>query len=75
VVSQILLELAKSAREEALILLPNARAMVRVDRLGFIGYIIEASQKGATVKIICPLSDENLKFSRKSLSRHQLSQF
>jgi len=65
VVSQILLELAKSVREEALILLPNARAMVRVDRLGFIGYIIEASQKGATVKIICPLSDENLEILNK----------
>ncbi len=65
VVSQILLELAKSVREEALILLPNARAMVRVDRLGFIGYIIEASQKGATVKIICPMSDENLEILKK----------
>ena len=65
VVSQILLELAKSIRKEALILLPNARAMVRVDRLGFIGYIIEASQKGATVKIICPLSDENLEILKK----------
>ena len=65
VVSQTLLELAKSVRKEALILLPNARAMVRVDRLGFIGYIIEASQKGATVKIICPLSDENLEILKK----------
>jgi two-component system sensor histidine kinase VicK len=65
VVSQILLELAKSVTKEALILLPNARAMVRVDRLGFIGYIIEASQKGATVKIICPLSDENLEILKK----------
>jgi two-component system sensor histidine kinase VicK len=65
VVSQILLELAKSVKKEALILLPNARAMVRVDRLGFIGYIIEASQKGATVKIICPLSDENLEILKK----------
>jgi len=62
---EVLLELAKSVREEALILLPNARAMVRVDRLGFIGYIIEASQKGATVKIICPLSDENLEILKK----------
>jgi two-component system sensor histidine kinase VicK len=65
VVSQILLELAKSVRKEALILLPNARAMVRVDRLGFIAYIIEASQKGATVKIICPLSDENSEILKK----------
>ncbi|MDP9289683.1 MAG: ATP-binding protein, partial [Thermoproteota archaeon] len=65
VVSQILLKLAKSVRKEALILLPNARAMVRVDRLGFIANIIEASQKGATVKIICPLSDENSEILKK----------
>ncbi len=59
VVSQILLNLAKSVKKEALTLLPNAKALVRLDRLGFINYVIRASQRGITVKIICPLSDEN----------------
>jgi signal transduction histidine kinase len=58
-VSQILLELAKSAEKEVLIHLPNDKSMVRLERLGVIDDIIEASRKGAVVKILCPLSKEN----------------
>jgi signal transduction histidine kinase len=57
--SQILVDLAKSVKKEALFLLPNDRAMLRVDRLGIIDYLIQASRDGAEVKIICPLSSEN----------------
>ena len=64
-VSQILFNLAKSVKKEALILLPSAKAMIRVDRLGIIDHIINASQRGATVKIICPFSEENSKITRK----------
>ncbi|MGB6672299.1 MAG: HAMP domain-containing sensor histidine kinase [Candidatus Nitrosopolaris sp.] len=64
-VSQILFNLAKSVKKEALILLPSAKAMIRVDRLGVIDHIINASQRGATVKIICPFSEENSKITRK----------
>jgi signal transduction histidine kinase len=64
-VSQILFNLAKSVKKEALILLPSAKAMIRVDRLGVIDHIINASQRGATVKIICPFSEENSKVTRK----------
>lgn len=63
-VSQILLNLAKSVKREALILLPSAKAMIRVDRLGVIDHIINASQRGATVKIICPFSEENSNITR-----------
>ena len=64
-VSQILYNLAKSVKNEALILLPSVKAMIRVDRLGVIDHVINASQRGATVKIICPLSEENSKVIRK----------
>jgi two-component system, OmpR family, sensor histidine kinase VicK len=59
--SQILVELAKSVKSEALILLPIDRSMVRLDRLQVFDYIIKASQEnnGAEVKIICPLSQIN----------------
>jgi signal transduction histidine kinase len=58
--TRILLDLAKSVKQEALILLPNDKAMVRVERLGVIDYMTKASQeKNATIKIICPLSEEN----------------
>ena len=39
--------------------------MIRVDRLGVIDHIINASQRGATVKIICPFSEENSNIIRK----------
>ena len=64
--SQILLDLAKSVKEEALLLLPNDKAMVRVERLGVIDYMIKASQEnGAAIKIICPLSEENSKITKR----------
>ena len=33
--------------------------MLRMEKLGGIDLLIEASQKGATVKIICPLTNTN----------------
>jgi signal transduction histidine kinase len=64
-VSQILFNLSKSVKKEALILLPSVKALIRVDRLGVIDHVINASQRGATVKIICPLSEENSKVTTK----------
>src|SRR5215469_1288327 len=64
-VSQILFNLSKSVKKEALILLPSVKALIRVDRLGLIDHIIDASLRGATVKINCPLSEENSKVTRK----------
>jgi len=65
-VSQILTELAKSVKQEALVVLPNDRAMVRLDRLGVVDYAIKASQtNGADIKIICPLSEVNSKVVKK----------
>ena len=57
--SQILIDLAQDVKKEALFFLPNDKAMLRLDRMGLIDYTIKASQNGATVKIICPLSNEN----------------
>ena len=59
-VTEILVDLAKLAKKEVLLLLPNGKAMIRMDRLGVIDYLIESSQKnGAHVKIVCPLSSDN----------------
>jgi two-component system, OmpR family, sensor histidine kinase VicK len=57
--SSILLDLAKSVRNEALCLVPTVKGLIRVYKLGVIDHIIKASQNGATVKIICPITDEN----------------
>jgi len=63
--SQILVDMTKSTKREALIFLPNDKALVRIDRLGIIDYLVKASQDGAKVKIICQLSDENTEIQKK----------
>jgi len=63
--NKILLELSKSVKKEALFILPTDNAMIRVDRLGVIDCLINASRNGATVKIICPLSEKNSQLVRK----------
>ncbi|HEX6028028.1 MAG TPA: histidine kinase dimerization/phospho-acceptor domain-containing protein, partial [Nitrososphaeraceae archaeon] len=64
-VSQIVIDLVKSAKSEALLLLPNSKGMVRMDRLRGFDYLINASQNGATINIICPLSEENSHIVKK----------
>jgi two-component system, OmpR family, sensor histidine kinase VicK len=63
--SQVLLDLAKSAEKEVLIHLPNDRSVLRLERLGVIDDIINSSQNGAAVKILCPLSKENSHIVKK----------
>lgn len=55
--TQILVGMAKSVEEEALFLLPAEKALIRCDRLGVIDYLIKASQNGAIVKIMCPMTE------------------
>jgi signal transduction histidine kinase len=69
--NQILVALAKSVKKEALFLLPNDKAIIRVDRLGIVDYLINASQQknAAIIKIICPISEENAGVIKK-ISEH-----
>jgi signal transduction histidine kinase len=57
--SNVLLELSRSVKKEALFLLPSDNSMEMVDKLGIIDSLINASNVGAVVKIICPLSEKN----------------
>ncbi len=63
--SQILVDIAGSIRKEGLFLLPEDKAMLRVEKLGIIDHLINASTKGAVIKIICPLTEDNLHIVRK----------
>ena len=67
-ISEILIELAKSAVDEVVLLLPNDRSLIRIDRLGVIDSLLNASRNGAVIKIICPLSDENKQIQKKILN-------
>jgi two-component system sensor histidine kinase VicK len=70
--THILTNLAKHAQKEVLFLLPNDKALTRLDRLGLIEYLIgkcneEKKEDMIQVKIICPLSDANLNIVNRML--------
>ena len=60
------IDLARSVDREALLLLANSKAMMRAYRLGVLDYLIEASsKKGALIRIVCPLAEENSEIVKK----------
>jgi two-component system sensor histidine kinase VicK len=63
--TEIYINLAKSVEREALILFANSKAIVRADRLGILDYLITASKRGAVIKIITPITEENLQFTEQ----------
>ena len=69
--SQLIRDLTLSIKREALLFLPNSKSLVRSDNLGIIDKLIETSQNGATVKIICPISEQNVNTVEK-ISRSQV---
>jgi signal transduction histidine kinase len=63
--TDIYVDLARSIDNEGLLLFANSMAMVRADRLGIVDYLIRASNKEAAIKIICPLTEENIQIIKK----------
>jgi two-component system sensor histidine kinase VicK len=63
--SQILIDMTNSIKKNALIFLPNDKALLRVDRLGIVDSLLKASKNGAEIKIICQLSEENSLIQKK----------
>jgi two-component system sensor histidine kinase VicK len=63
--TEIYIDLAKSVEREALILFANSKAIVRAKRLGILDYLITASKRGAVIKIITPITEENLQFTEQ----------
>jgi two-component system, OmpR family, sensor histidine kinase VicK len=63
--SQILIDMTNSIKKNALIFLPNDKALLRVDRLGIVDSLLKASKNGAEIKIICQLSEENSLVQKK----------
>jgi signal transduction histidine kinase len=63
--SQILINLTNSVVKEMVLLLPNDKALIRIDKLGIIDSLVRASQNRVIVKIICPLSKVNSHVQKK----------
>jgi two-component system, OmpR family, sensor histidine kinase VicK len=53
------IDLAKGVDKEALLLFANVKAIIRADRLGVLDYLIDASKRGALIRIITPINNEN----------------
>lgn len=64
--ANILLDLAKSVKKEALFMLPNDKALIRMDNLGIIDTLVVASKGGASVKIICPITEQNANLVKRT---------
>lgn len=55
---------------EALLLFANGNAIIRADRLGVLDSLVNASnKKGALVKIISPITEENSQIVEKICAR------
>jgi len=58
--AEIYTDLARSVEKEALLLFANSKALIRAEKLGVLDCLINASNnKGALVKIISPITEEN----------------
>lgn len=66
---EIIGEISTSIEKEALSLVPSAKGMLRMDRLGVLDNLIKASQRGALVKIMCPIVEENCKIAKRISDR------
>ncbi|MGA9296668.1 MAG: HAMP domain-containing sensor histidine kinase [Nitrososphaeraceae archaeon] len=83
--TNILIDFAKNAQKEILLLLPNDKALTRMDKLGILNYLIDKCNeriKGKEegegediiqVKIICPISDINLDIVNRILQNTSAS--
>lgn len=59
--TEIITRLADSITNEALILLPHSKSMVKLYKLGIVDKLIDASKsRKAKIRIICPINDENI---------------
>jgi two-component system sensor histidine kinase VicK len=70
IAAEIYTDLARSVEKEALLLFASSKAIIRADRLGVLDSLVNASNnKGALVKIISPITEENSQIVEKIRER------
>jgi two-component system sensor histidine kinase VicK len=64
--AEVYINLAKSIKSDALLLLPSSKALIREYKLGVLDYLIEASKnnEAADIRIICSIDDNNAQIIR-----------
>ncbi|HJU96173.1 MAG TPA: histidine kinase dimerization/phospho-acceptor domain-containing protein, partial [Nitrososphaera sp.] len=65
--AEVYVNLAKSTKNNALLLLPSSRALVTEHKLGVLEYLIEASKNkdACDIRIICSIDDSNTHIIRR----------
>lgn len=62
--AEIIMNLANSVNDEALLLLPQSKSMVRLYKSGILDKLIKASKRKIKIRIICPVNNENTELVR-----------
>lgn len=57
--TEMITELANSAKKEVLLVLPQSKTMMRLYKLGILNQLVEASRRGIKIRIICPINGDN----------------
>jgi two-component system sensor histidine kinase VicK len=70
--TQLIIDLTRSARKEALFFLPNDKSIMRASKIGIVDLLIKASKTGVKVKIICPMSIRNKSIMEEIESASQI---
>jgi hypothetical protein len=65
----VYVDVARSIENDGLLLFPNSLALLRAGKLGIVDYL-RAYHKNASIKIICPIAEENSPIIKKILIRH-----
>ena len=69
--AQVYSEFAGVVQKEALLILPNSKALQRQYKLGVLHKLVDAAVKRkATIKIICPLDEQNAEIAKWLLSNN-----
>jgi two-component system sensor histidine kinase VicK len=58
-VAELLLKLVREAKKEVMVVLPNANAVERVDKMGLWHELTDVSKNRVKVRVICPFTDSN----------------
>jgi two-component system sensor histidine kinase VicK len=57
--AELIMEFASSIKKDAQLVLPQAKTMKRIEKLGMWNHLIDAANRGAEIRVITPLTAEN----------------
>ena len=68
-VEELMLDSARAVKNEAQLILPQPKAMKWIEKLGILDYLIDHANKGADIRVITPLTEENSDLARQIMAK------